>query len=386
MRKTTMKIVFAGGGAPGYLFPGLSVAFQIRGAVRNARIAFAGAGRDFESRNVNAAGFQYFALPFHSAGGFGRAWRYIAPNLAPYREARRFLKRERPDVVVGLGGSASAPTVRAALSMEIPVLLLEYNAVPGAVTEKYADRAAIVCGGFEQIREPLDAAAPVRIVGNPVRASFAKVFNLRKQAFAQKLHEASCVQNGSRQILVLAGTSGAGRTLNEQVPKALYKLRSEIAGWKILHQAGSRDCESTRELYHKLDVPAEVVSFIPDMPRAILRADLAITRPGGITLAELAAGAVPAVTLPSPLASERHQSANAEAFAQVDACWVVDESTVHGRIDERIAGALREMIVDESLRRRMAAAMARLARPDAAWQIAAMVLDLARWPAALSAA
>lgn len=373
-----MHIVFAGGGAAGNWFPGLTVAHQVRAARRSARVTFLGAGKDFESRNATIAGFQYVPMwNGNLAAGLGRAWRYFTDDLAAHRAAKRFLRRERPQVVVGLNGHACVPAIRAAMAMDIPVVLLDYNALPSAVTRKYADRTAVVCAGFAAAREHLEAAAPIRIVGNPIRAGFSQVFRLRGQALKAATRNPLASAAGARQLVVLAGTAGDGEAINESVPKALYKLRSELAGWRIVHQSGSRQLAATRLLYSKLGLAAEVTAFIPDMPRVLLAANMAVSRPGGITLSELAAATVPSVVLPSDKASERHQAANSAAFAEHGACRVVEEGGER-RLDDRVCDALHDLLVDSAARARMSAAMAELARPNAAWHVAKMVLDLAQ--------
>ncbi|MEX2141857.1 MAG: glycosyltransferase [Pirellulales bacterium] len=376
-----MHIVFAGGGAPGYWFPGLTVAHQIRAAARRAQITFLGAGHDFESRNATLAGFQYLPLRANAAtAGWSRAWRYWTDEVAAQRTARRFLKRQQPDVVVGLGGRASAPAVRAAIALGIPLVLLEYNALPGAVAKKYADRAAVVFGAYPELCDHLQPASPLRIVGNPIRAGFAEVYRLRRNAHAANGLASNVKPDDARprQLVVLAGTAGAGRALNESIPKALYKLGDQVRGWKIVHQAGSRDLAATRLLYRKLGVSAEITGFIPDMPRILLHADLAITRPGAITLSELAAATVPAVVVPSTKPTERHQVANAAAFAAAGACRVVDEANAARRLDDRLVDALQGLLTERAGRLQMSTAIAELARPDAAHHVASTVLDLAQ--------
>ncbi len=376
-----MHIVFAGGGAPGYWFPGLSVAHHVRAITRHAEITFLGAGRDFESRNATLAGFQYVPLRAATAvGGWARAWRYLTDESAAKRAASRFLKRQQPDVVVGLGGPASGPAVRAAIALGIPLVLLEYNALPGAVTNKYAERAAIVFGAYPSLREHLEATTPLQIIGNPIRPGFGEVFRKRRNA-RQVNGSTSGVKHDASpraQLVVLAGTGGDGRVLNESVPKALYKLRDQIRSWKVLHQSGSRDLNTTRLLYRKLDIDAEVTSFIPDMARVLLHTDATVTRPGAITLAELAAAAVPSVLVPSIRATERHQVANAAPFVAAGACRIVDETDAARRLDDRLAEALRGLLDDRAARLQMSAAIAEFARPDAAHQVAATVVELAQ--------
>ena len=376
-----MHIVFAGGGAPGYWFPGLTVAHQIRATASRAQITFIGTGRGFESSNATLAGFQYVPLLAAAAtGGWARAWRNWTDEVAGQRAARRFLKREQPDVVVGLGGPASAPAVRAAIALGIPLVLLEYNAVPGIVTRKYADRAAVVFGAYSELRDHLPHEAQLQIIGNPIRPGFVEVFRLRRKAHQAigQVSSANLDEAPSPQLVVLAGAAGDGRALNESVPKALYKLADLVRSWKIVHQTGGRDLNRTKLLYHKLGMQAEVTAFVPDMPRVLRHTDLAITRPGAITLSELAAAAVPAVLVPSTKATERHQAANAASFAAEGACRVVDEADTSRRLDDRLADTLRTLFSDGAVRSQMSAAIAELARPRAARQVASTVLELAQ--------
>jgi UDP-N-acetylglucosamine--N-acetylmuramyl-(pentapeptide) pyrophosphoryl-undecaprenol N-acetylglucosamine transferase len=370
-----MHIVFAGGGAPGNWFPGLTIAHHVRQTAR-ARVTFLGTGADFESRNATLAGFQYVQVwPDELGGGLARAWRHLTDNLAAYRTARRFLKGRLPDILVGLGGEASMPALRAASSLGIPTVLLEYNAVPGDAIQKYSDGAALVCGGFESLREHLATTSPIQIVGNPIRAAFARICRLRQETLVARARAIRKGERLARQIVVLAGTNGDGALLNDQVPKAFYKLRNELAGWKIVHQSGRRGRRATQTLYRKLGLAAEVTSYIPDMPRVLLASDLAIARPGGITLFELAAAGVPAAVIPSEDPAERHQLANATAF-EPSAIQVVAESGER-RLDDRLAEALGGIATNARQRLRMSAAMLSRARPDAAVRVASMVLDVA---------
>lgn len=368
-----MHIVFAGGGTAGYWFPGLTVAHHLRENARS-RVTFLGTGSDFEGRNATIAGFQYVPVwPDALGAGLARAWRSLTDNLAAYRAARRFFKSRLPDVVVGLGGQASAPVLRAAGALGIPTVLLENNSVPCDATQKYADRAALVCGGFESLRGQLTTTSPIQIVGNPIRAAFTRIHQLRQQTLVARARAVRKGQSLARQIVVLAGTSSDGAVLNDQVPKALYKLRKELIGWNIVHQTGRRGRRATQSLYRKLGLAAEVTAYIPDMPRVLLASDLAITRPGGITLFELAAAGVPAVVVPSESPSELHQAANAAAFAPAT-CRIVNEAG-EGRLDDRLTESLGGIVSSPRLRLRMSAAMLERARPDAAARVAAMVLD-----------
>jgi UDP-N-acetylglucosamine--N-acetylmuramyl-(pentapeptide) pyrophosphoryl-undecaprenol N-acetylglucosamine transferase len=287
------------------------------------------------------------------------------------------LHRWQPDVVVGLGGCSAAPVIRAALAMGTPVLLLEYNATPSRLTEKYGDQASIVCAGFDILRQHFSEDSSVRTVGNPIRAAFGRVFRRRLEKLARPYRSRSNAQGPSRTLVILAGTSGS-RAMNEQVPKALYRVRSELSDWRIIHQAGSRERKKTQSLYQKLGISAEVTSYISDMPRVLLSADVAISRGGGVTLSELASAGVPAVVLPSANPEHDHESANAAIFAGARASRTVQESDPDIRLDYRLGSVLGDILTNSAVRWQMSAAMLALAKPKAAGQVASLVVDLAR--------
>ncbi len=179
-------------------------------------------------------------------------------------------------------------------------------------------------------------------------------------------------------LLVLGGSGGAG-SLNEQVPRAVKMLQASMAGWQVVHQTGSRDLEATRERYRDLglEATATVVQFVENFPQVLRRADLAVCRAGGTTLAELAAIGVPAVLIPYPGATDDHQLQNAEIFAAAGAARLINEQSTNGGLDDAVASTLADLLADAGKRDQMATAMRGLARLDAAWQVARMIYDVA---------
>ncbi len=164
--------------------------------------------------------------------------------------------------------------------------------------------------------------------------------------------------------------------MNENVPRALYKVRRLLGGWEILHQSGEADLEATRELYRKFDVEARVEAFWPDLPVLLAGSSLAICRAGGTTLAELAAAATPAVLLPYPHATDDHQRKNADIFAAAGAAHLVDECEITGRLDDHLAELLGRLLIDADGRAIMGQAMHRMARPHAAAHVATLIWSL----------
>jgi UDP-N-acetylglucosamine--N-acetylmuramyl-(pentapeptide) pyrophosphoryl-undecaprenol N-acetylglucosamine transferase len=250
---------------------------------------------------------------------------------------------------------------RAALAGGIPLILLEQNAFPGRATRRLAPHAKLVCVAFEEARRHLRAAGPIRVTGNPVRVGPK---TQRKTA------------GGARRLLVLGGSQGS-ESLNLAVPQALARLQPELAGWSIVHQAGEAGAAAAVQLYQELGLAAHVVPFIENLPRVMAHCDLAISRAGGTVLAELAAAALPAVVVPYPAASDDHQLRNAEACAASGACRLIDGRHGASSVEGQLVSELPELLLDGECRQAMAAAIARLARPAAAWHVASMILDQA---------
>lgn len=385
-------IVFTGGGTGGHLFPGLAVARRLVAEESHTRITFAGGGKPFERRLVAADGFDYIELRcrpmprrIRDLPGF------LADNWSGYRSAVRFLTWQRVAAVVGLGGYASVPMARAAVSCGVPLVLLEQNVVPGRATRWLAGSASMVCTSFEQTRRYLHAGCPLRVTGNPIRDGFSR----RPVAVAwgasgqvdRNAHDRSTrvsddessrsgPNSRPRQLLVLGGSGGAA-ALNENIPKALHRLGSRLSGWKIVHVSGADQFESTRWNYLRLQIDAKVVPFVDDMPRTLLETDLAVCRSGGTTLAELAASGVPAVLLPYPYAKDDHQRKNADVFTEAGACLTLDQRELSTELDRALAVSLAGLLTDSTKRAAMSTEIRRLAHHDATWDVATMIRHLA---------
>ena len=181
---------------------------------------------------------------------------------------------------------------------------------------------------------------------------------------------------GDQLRLVVLGGSGGARSLNENVPRALYKIRHLLTGWEILHQSGEADVDATRDLYRKFALEARVEAFWPELPLLLSGSSLAICRAGGTTLAELSAAGTPAVLLPYPHAADDHQRKNADIFVAAGAAQLVDEREIAGRLDDHLAELLGRILIDADGRAIMARAMRRMARPHAAAHVATLVWSL----------
>ncbi len=188
--------------------------------------------------------------------------------------------------------------------------------------------------------------------------------------------DAGPTESHDRQLAVLGGSAGA-QGLNDLVPRALDRARLSLAGWRVVHQSGQRGLSPTRELYTKLGIEAAVIPFVADMAALLGESDLAISRAGGTTLAELAAAGVPAILLPYPHAADDHQRKNADAFTSAGGTFTLDPRGIAGPPDRRLAEVIAPLLTDPARRAAMAESIRRLARPGAAGDIADRILALA---------
>ncbi|HMO85140.1 MAG TPA: UDP-N-acetylglucosamine--N-acetylmuramyl-(pentapeptide) pyrophosphoryl-undecaprenol N-acetylglucosamine transferase [Lacipirellulaceae bacterium] len=370
---STPHVLFAGGGSPGHLYPGLAVAEHLRRRLPHALITFAGTGAARERHTVRLAGHHYTMIPAHPMPRNPlQAVRFVTDNVAGYCAARWMLREQRVSLVVGLGGSTSVAVVRAALARGIPIVLLEQNAVPGRTTRWLSRAAAMVCAAFEEVRPHLHVQAPVTVTGNPTRQEFEDLY-FRLQS-RERSAAAPPPARRQRRLVIIGGACGA-RSLNEHVPAALAKLGDDLAGWQVVHQTGDGQHQETEARYAKHGVRALTVTHIDEIASVLFASDVVVCRAGGTMLAELALAGVPAVLCPFPQATDEHQLANAKVFAAAGACRMIDESQQTGALDAALARDLGALVGDQRLRLDMAANMRKLARPHAAAEVAGAIAD-----------
>jgi UDP-N-acetylglucosamine--N-acetylmuramyl-(pentapeptide) pyrophosphoryl-undecaprenol N-acetylglucosamine transferase len=176
-----------------------------------------------------------------------------------------------------------------------------------------------------------------------------------------------------KRLVIIGGAQGA-RTINENIPQALSRLREQLAGWQIVHQSGEGQLQETEQRYRNAGVDALVVAFIDEMAPVMFDSDLAVCRSGGTTLAELALAGLPAILVPYPRVMEHHLP-NADVFDAAGAATVIDETELSGSLGDELVTHLKPLLTDDGRRRRMATNMRRLARPDAAAHVTDAICD-----------
>lgn len=362
--------LIAGGGTAGHVVPALSVARALveRGHAAET-IHFVGSRRGMEAQMVPAAGFGLTLLP-------GRGLNERKLTLENIRSAAALagagaaglgvVAGKRPAIVLSVGGYASLAPGLAAGLLRRPLVLHEQNALPGAVNRivsRFARACAVSLPGTPLPR-------PV-LTGNPVGPDFVK---LERTDQAKRDARRRLGLPTDKTVVAAWGGSLGSRRINEAVRDLVeaWRDRSDLA---VHHVIGRRDFGSwSPPTAGQIDYRA--VEFESAMADLLLAADAGVCRAGGMTVAELAVAGLPAVLVPLPIATEDHQAANARALVDAGGALTIRDHELDG---ESLAGLLGPIVDDVERRRRMSDAVAGLARPDAAEQVAALMETHALW-------
>lgn len=345
-----VRVIMAGGGTGGHLFPALAVAQEFRKRDAMTEILFVGTKIGIESRAVPAAGFPLETIPVR--GLKGRGLRGMIQALygipAGFFQSLGIVKRFAPDCVIGVGGYSSGPFLLAAKTMGIRCAVMELNLRPGLanrIVGKIVERVFTVYEGTARYF----SGRRVIETGNPVR--WSTLPQVRKDA--------------KFTVLVFGGSQGA-RHINQSTVEMLKGLQDLDGEIRIIHQTGQADIKWVREAYGAGSFDAEVLPFIERMDEAYARADLVVCRAGAATIAELTVFGKPAILIPYPYAAYDHQRLNAEVLRDRGAAEMILDRQLDGG---KLAARVRALYQDRARLAAMAQAAKRLGRPDAAKRI-----------------
>ncbi|MFZ1199126.1 MAG: undecaprenyldiphospho-muramoylpentapeptide beta-N-acetylglucosaminyltransferase, partial [Desulfobacterales bacterium] len=313
------RLVIAGGGTGGHLFPGIAIAREFMARNAQNAVLFVSTGNAFEKKTLARAGFPLAAISVTGikGRGLGRTLESLALLPVGVAQSHRIIRGFRPDLVLGVGSYAAGPVVLAARMVGIPVVLQEQNMLPGITNRFLAHFARRIYVAFENTAGRFDAEK-VRWTGNPVRREI-----LTPSGVAARDEQNRPEKTTALNILIAGGSQGA-HAINMAVVAALPLIR-EKARLDIVHQTGAADEDAVRKAYAALGVSAVVAAFFDDMDRHYRRADLIICRAGATTVAEITAVGKAALFIPFPFAADDHQRLNAEALANRGAAEIIAE-------------------------------------------------------------
>lgn len=356
----TRSVLILAGGTGGHVFPALAVAQSL--LENGINVEWLGTEKGIEAEKVPAAG-----LTLHTISITGvRGKKIISLLKAPFQifmatcQSIFILRKLKPVCVLGFGGFVSGPAGLAAWITRCPLIIHEQNAVAGTSNRMLSYLACKVITAY-----PIDLGGKKNVcLGNPVRAQIAEL-----PAPAQRL----AGRSGSLRLLVLGGSLGA-KPINDVMPSALSRLKAATLP-EVWHQAGKDHSEAVSNDYRKMNINARVDPFIEDMAEAYAWADLIICRAGALTIAEIMAVGVAAILVPLPYAIDDHQTANARWLEKNNAALLLPQIEMDWK---KIATLLEELEANRDRLYTMAKNARSLAQLDAADDVAAMCLEVAR--------
>lgn len=368
--KEPLRVIVSGGGTGGHIFPAVSIANAIKNIDPSAQILFVGAQGRMEMQRVPAAGYEIKGLPVR--GLIRPLWspKNIGVMMDFFKSknmVKQIIRDFKPQVAVGVGGYASAPTLNAAHALGIPCLIQEQNSYAGVTNKSLAKKAEKVCVAYSGM-ERFFPADKIIMTGNPVRQNLLNA-NISKEDAIKSFG----LDPAKRTVLIIGGSLGA-RTVNESVLSHLDSIRNSAV--QFIWQTGKYYSESIHQSLSKADAVPNlyVTDFISSMDNAYAAADLVISRAGASSISELCLLEKPSILVPSPNVAEDHQTKNALALSTKDAALFVKDSEA---VNNLIPLAL-ETVVDDAKLKSLGENAGKLAFKDSADVIAREVIKLAR--------
>lgn len=342
------RVIISGGGTGGHIFPAVAIANALKEKHPKVDILFVGAIGRMEMEKVPAAGYKIEGL---NISGIQR--KLTLKNLAvPFKiisstlKAKKILKTFKPDIVIGTGGFASGPMLRAAAKKGIPTVIQEQNSFPGLTNKILAKRVNKICVAFDGL-EKFFPKEKIVLTGNPVRSEVVKLEGKRPRAA-----EFFQLKENQKTVLIVGGSLGA-RTINHAVKK--FAAQWNQKGYQVIWQTGkpffeeAKACVADQKLEH-----VRVYDFIAKMDLAYAMADVVISRAGAIAISELCLVQKPVVLVPSPNVAEDHQTKNAMALVNHNAAVLVKDVEAHEKLDAELEKILNNQETSAQLKTNIA--------------------------------
>ena len=364
MSTRVLKFIISGGGTGGHIFPAVAIADELRKKHPDCDILFVGAKDRMEMEKVPKAGY-----PIEGLWISGLQRKLSVENLlfpvkliASLLKAAKIIKRFKPDVVIGVGGYASAAVLRVATSKGIPTLIQEQNSFPGITNKWLAPKVNKICVAYEGM-EKFFPESKIKLTGNPVREDMVNIDGKKEEAY-----QFFDLDPEKPTILITGGSLGA-KSINQNISQGLQDLIDN--GSQVLWQTGKPYYQEALESSSKFE-EVKVHEFIYKMDFAYAVADIVVARAGAITVSELSLVKKPAILLPYPYASEDHQTKNAMALVKNDAAIHIADH----KASEKLIDTIVSLLKDSTRRAQLESNLAALGHKNATESIANEVLNL----------
>lgn len=349
------RVIISGGGTGGHIFPALAIADEIKRRNKEAAILFIGADNKMEMEKVPQAGYAIVGLPIT-----GLQRRLTFKNiLLPFKIIQSLAKvffvirGFKPELVIGVGGYASGPTLQMAQLLGIPTLLQEQNSFPGKTNQILSRKASAICVAYPEMSKYFEPSKVI-LTGNPVRSNLLTDLFLRKEEAAQYFG----LEANKPTLFVMGGSLGA-KTLNAALRAALPGLGSNDI--QILWQCGKSYEKEMLSLQQNLPSNVKIFTFIQSMDLAYALATVIISRAGALSVSELALVAKPVILVPSPNVAEDHQTKNARTLVDRSAALLVTDA----QAAETLLPTALALLTDVAKQQALSEALRALALPNA---------------------
>lgn len=352
------RVILSGGGTGGHIFPAVAIADEIKRRNPDVKILFIGAKGKMEMEKVPQAGYEIVGLPI---AGLKR--KFTLSNFAlPFKilksmlKARRILKTFKPQVVIGVGGYASGPTLKAATMKGIPCVIQEQNSFPGKTNKLLANKVEKICVAYGGL-EKFFPSEKIVLTGNPTRKDMVEIEGKKEEAIEHFNLNAS-----KKTILVIGGSLGA-RTLNNSIIEYLDKIPDNV---QVIWQCGKLYYETIKnELGTSIPESVKLMQFVQRMDLAYAAADIIISRAGAISVSELCIIGKPVILVPSPNVAEDHQTKNAMALVNKDAAILVRDEDA----SSDLMSTCFDLLNYQSMGDKLGTNILKLAKPNATGEI-----------------
>ena len=354
MKEQINRVVISGGGTGGHIFPAIAIADEIKRRNPQVDILFVGAEGKMEMERVPKAGYAIEGLPI-----VGLQRKLTFSNfLLPFKlfnsllKARRIIKRFDPQLVIGVGGYASGPTLKIAQILGIPTVIQEQNSFPGKTNILLSKKASLICTAYANL-EQFFSKEKIRLTGNPVRQALSNIKTSKEDAL--NVFGLSSLQ---RTVLVIGGSLGA-KTLNEAMLKNLEQISN--GQLQFIWQCGKGYIDQINQSLSKVPKQIKLMPFISQMDAAYAAADIVVSRAGALSVSELCLVGKPVILVPSPNVSEDHQTKNAMALVSSAAAVLIRDADAC----EDLVPALYALVENEEKKMELSRNIKSLAKPNA---------------------
>lgn len=361
------RVILSGGGTGGHIFPAVAIADEIKRRNPDVKILFIGAKGKMEMEKVPQAGYEIVGLPI---AGLKR--KFTLSNFAlPFKilksmlKARRILKTFKPQVVIGVGGYASGPTLKAATMKGIPCVIQEQNSFPGKTNKLLANKVEKICVAYGGL-EKFFPSEKIVLTGNPTRKDMVEIEGKKEEAI-----EHFDLNTSKKTILIIGGSLGA-RTLNNSIIEYLDKIPDNV---QVIWQCGKLYYETIKnEIGTSIPESVKLMQFVQRMDLAYAAADIIISRAGAISVSELCIIGKPVILVPSPNVAEDHQTKNAMALVNKDAAILVRDEDA----SSDLMSTCFDLLNYQSMGDKLGANILKLAKPNATGEIVNVIESVVR--------